>query len=440
MKKVLYIESTAGISGDMSVAALIDLGASFDEIRRVINSIGIEGFTLSYDRVKKAGLDCGSFSVNLDGAHENHDHDMEYLHGHDNDYAHDHAHDHGHDCCHEHNDHHDHNKDHGHHHEHRSLSDVSGIIDGADTSAEVKDLAKKIFGIVAQAESTAHGVPVSEVHFHEVGAVDSIADILAFSVAFRELGITDVIVPYLTEGRGTVRCQHGILPVPVPATSNIIAAENMPLHIMNTEGEFVTPTGAAIACAVCTSHELPDTFRIKKTGIGAGKRNYERPGILRMMIIEDESYTANTDDSLDIGYVYKLETNIDDATGESLGLCMELLMQAGAYDVHFVPVYMKKNRPGVVLYVICSEESLPEMERIIYLNTTTIGIRRLRMERSCLNRRSDVRNTSLGEVRVKVCELYGEESIYPEYESLRDICEKRGLGYTEVYKKVLQEI
>lgn len=460
LKKILYIDSSAGISGDMSVAALIDLGASFNEIRRVLESLHLEGFSVSYEKVEKAGISAGSFSVILDEAHENHDHDMEYLHGHDHDehghrhdehehgYHHDeHEHGHHHDE-HEHGHYHDEHErghhhdehEHGHHHhgEHRGLKEVFEIIESADTSEDVKALAKKIFEIVAEAEGKAHGVEPSEVHFHEVGALDSIADIIAFSVAYNELGFTDVIIPHLSEGKGTVRCRHGILPIPVPAVAQIVSAHSIPLNIMSVNGEFVTPTGAAIAAAIRTGKKLPESFVIKKTGTGAGKRSYERPSILRMMIIEEKEENVYIDENgLDIGYVYKLESNIDDSTGEALGHVMEKLFEAGAYDVHYVPVFMKKNRPGVVLYVICSEKLLSVMERIIYTNTTTIGIRRLKMQRSCLNRRLETRNTGFGEVRVKVCELYGETRVYPEYESIREICERTGRGFTDIYNALI---
>ena len=277
---------------------------------------------------------------------------------------------------------------------------------------------------------------MENVHFHEVGAIDSIADILAFSVAFCELDITDVVVTNLCEGYGTVRCQHGVLPIPVPAVTNIVSHHAIPIKRIDAKGEFVTPTGAAIAAAICTAHELPETYVIKKTGTGAGKRMHEIPSLLRMMLIEDQS----EDESLDIGYIYKLETNIDDSTGEALGYVMDELFTAGAYDVHYVPVFMKKNRPGVVLYVVCSKELLSVMEEIIYKNTTTIGIRRSLMQRSCLNRRIEKRDTSFGQIDVKICEFYGKSRIYPEYESVKSICKNSGLGYSECYARILGEL
>lgn len=313
------MEASSGIAGDMFVAALLDLGADRKVLEKALDSIPAKGFTVEISRVQKAGIDCCDFNVILDKEHENHDHDMAYLygpspvaeehhhgeedhdhhcHGHDGEEDHDHehhchchdgeeGHDHEHHChCHgEEGHHHDH--DHHHHHEHRHLADVEAVIDGTDMTEAARKLAKKIFRIVAEAESKAHNLPIEEVHFHEVGAIDSIVDIIAAAVCFESLGITDVIVPKLSEGTGSVRCQHGVLPVPVPATLNIVTACHMPLEIMEAKGEYVTPTGAAIAAALCTSHSLPASFTIVKTGLGAGKRDYkERTNILRAILID----------------------------------------------------------------------------------------------------------------------------------------------------------
>ena len=316
----------------------------------------------------------------------------------------------------------------------------------------------KIFQILARAEAKAHNVPVEEVHFHEVGAVDSIVDILSVAVCLDNLGITEVIVPVLCEGMGTVRCQHGILPVPVPAVTHIVQQCGLNLRITPVQGELVTPTGAAIVAAVRTSCKLPETFAIEKTGIGAGKRTYECPGILRAMLIHpEESHkpekavgipagnesAANETAKIQTGvtesadcadYIYKLETNIDDCSGEVLGFVMEKLFEAGARDVHYTPVYMKKNRPAWLLTVICKEEDVPGMEALIFAETTSIGIRRARMERTILPRRKRKVMIPFGEVEVKICGSEGAEKCYPEYESLAEICRKTGISYAEAYQ------
>lgn len=284
MNRELYLECYSGISGDMTVAALLDLGADRKVLDKALKSLPVTGFTTRISTVKKSGLRACDFAVLLDAEHENHDHDMEYLYGHTGHEEHDHNH------------HMQEEHDHSHHtqeehlhshpaHEHRGLPEIVHIIEQADMSDHAKELAKKIFGIIAEAEAKAHGVPLEEVHFHEVGAVDSIVDIVSAAVCFDNLGITDVVVSELYEGKGVIRCQHGIIPVPAPAVVHIAQANDLRLHITEDEGEFVTPTGAAIVAAIRTKKELPESFVIEKTGLGAGKRENHRAGILRAMLI-----------------------------------------------------------------------------------------------------------------------------------------------------------
>ena len=487
MGKTLYLETSSGISGDMFVAAMIDLGADPEALERALNSIPADGFMVEISSVKKSGIACCDFNVILDAAHENHDHDMAYLYGpapvssaapqeeahhchgceeeeahhchcHEDEEAH-HCHCHedeeAHHChCHEEEEvphshchgcedeeaHHCHchggeepHHHHEHHHHHgRHLAEILGIIDATDMTDSAKALAGKMFHIVAEAESLAHHMPLEEVHFHEVGAIDSIVDIIAAAVTFDSLGLTDVIIPCLTEGRGTVRCQHGVLPVPVPATMNIIEAYDMPLTIMEAKGEYVTPTGAAIAAAICTTHQLPKAFRIVRTGLGAGKRAYtERTNILRAYLIEGNAMEEGKDE------IVKLETDIDDSTGEALGYTIDRLMQAGALDVHYSPVYMKKNRPAWELTVICKKSRMEELEDIIFKETTTIGIREFpSVMRSILRRNQKQVETPFGIAEVKEVALPGERRFYPEYESVKAIAEKEHLPFAEVYHLV----
>lgn len=276
MKKALYFDCASGISGDMSVAALLDLGADKKMLLDTLDSLNLSGYKIEISEVEKSGIAACDFNVLLDKEHENHDHDMEYLHG-DN-HEHSHA-----ECHHEHE--HQHSA-HTLHHEHRSLPDILTILENSSMTAGAKAMASKIFEILAEGEARAHRVPKEQVHFHEVGAVDSIVDIAAFAICMDFLGYEEVFLPVLKEGQGTIRCQHGILPIPVPATSNIVCAHKLPLSIAPVQGELVTPTGAAIAAAIATSFTLPETFQINKIGVGAGKRNYEVPGILRVMEIQ----------------------------------------------------------------------------------------------------------------------------------------------------------
>ena len=415
MNQTLYLECYSGISGDMMTAALLDLGADEKVLSEALESLPIKGFRTEVTRVSKAGLDACDFHVILDRQHENHDHDMEYLHGH----SHDHSHgDHGH---------------HSHDHEHRGLAEILEILCRAQITDGAREKAVRIFEILAEAEAKAHGTSIEKVHFHEVGAVDSIVDITAAAVCLDNLQIDKVIIPVLCEGSGSVRCQHGVIPVPVPAVTAVTSKYSIPLHMTDVQGELVTPTGAAIAAAIRTSARLPERFVIEKTGIGAGKREYERPSLLRAMLIRETENSSAGD------FIYKLESNIDDCTGEALGYVMEQLMKAGARDVHYTPVFMKKNRPAYQLNVICKEEDIEKLEGIIFRETTTIGIRRQKMERSVLKRQVKTVKTSLGEARIKVCFMENGMRAYPEYESVRELCRKNGLSFQETYQRIAEE-
>ena len=442
MGKCLYLECMSGISGDMMAAALLDLGAGREPLERALRSLPVDGFSVAVSRVKKSGLDVCDFDVRLDAAHENHDHDMEYLfgghspaqeqgngHEHDREHAHgsgSHSHE-GSGCDH---DAHAHDHGHVHPHEHRGMKEILEILSRADMTERARATAVRIFDILADAEAAAHGVDRSEVHFHEVGAVDSIVDIVTAAVCLDDLDVTEVIVPCLCEGSGMVRCQHGLIPIPVPAVVNIARAHALTLKPADVQGELVTPTGAAIAAAVRTSDRLPERFVIEKVGLGAGKRQYERPSILRAMLIADAS--AGSDE------ICKLESNIDDCTGEALGYVMERLFEAGARDVHYTPVFMKKNRPAWQLNVICDPKDRERMEEIIFAETTTIGIRRVNMRRTVLDREKVRVSTALGEAEVKVCRFSGKEKCYPEYDSVKALAQKSGRSFQEVYEMVRQ--
>lgn len=460
----LYLECNTGIAGDMMVAALLDLGADREVLLHVLNSIPADGYKIEMKRVKKGGIDCQDFDVILDHEHENHDHDMAYLHGHEHNHEfehehiheHNHDHEHGHDHEHDHENGHDHehsqnhSHEHMHPHEHRGMREIMDILNQTDMTEHARELAVRIFDILAAAEAKAHAVPVEEVHFHEVGAIDSIVDIVSVAVCIDNLGIKEVIVPKLCEGTGTIRCQHGILPVPVPAVANIVSAHGLTLQIMDVQGEFVTPTGAAIVAALRTSERLPETFKIKKIGIGAGKREYDKPSMLRAMVIEmadkidDKDEISVAPDWMEgaksegagADTIWKLESNIDDCSGENLGYVMEQLFDAGARDVHYHPVYMKKNRPGWQLNVICSEEDVERLETLIFRETTTIGIRKVRMERSILKRETITVETPYGPAKVKRCLIGDEVRNYPEYDSVVKICKKENLPYGEVYQMI----
>ena len=410
MGKTLYLECYSGISGDMTVAALLDLGADQKHLEAALSGLPVQGFRTEVSRVVKSGLDACDFSVILD--QDNHDHDMEYLHGH-SDEKHSHVHKHG--------------------HEHRGMKEIREIIEGSSISTRAKQTALRIFEILAEAESKAHGVPVEEVHFHEVGAVDSIVDIVSIAVCLDDLDVTDVVVPVLYDGTGFIRCQHGQIPVPVPAVVNVAQANHLKLKITDIEGELVTPTGAAVVAAVRTSEKLSEDFEILATGLGAGKRQYRCPGILRAMLIRSVEAEKQESD-----HIWRLETDIDDCSGEAMGHVMQILLENGAREVHYTPVFMKKNRPAYELVVLCKKEKISRMEEIIFTETTTIGIRRSELERTILRRREEEIQTPIGKAQVKICILPNRtERCYPEYESTAVLAKEAGVSFREAYDTVL---
>ncbi len=461
MGKTLYLDCTCGISGDMTVAALLDLGAREEVLRATLDSLPVEGYEVKIGRVLKAGLDCCDFDVVLEPGFENHDHDMAYLHGQDGGHAH------GHDHLHTHPHAHDHarGRSHPHHHAHahRGPADIDAIIDAGEMTPRARALAHRIVDILAHAEAKAHGVPLDEVHFHEVGAVDSVVDIVSVAVAIDDLDIDRVIVPVLKDGRGTIRCEHGVIPVPVPATLNIVEAHGLPLSVCDVEGELVTPTGAAIVAALEAEHELPARFCVKAVGLGAGKRTYERPSLVRALIIEElsgealdptagfqnaagsttpvplgepnpaESEPRPTIDAAMRGPIVRLECDIDDASGEVLAYAADRLREAGAREVHWVPIFTKKGRPAWQLQVIAAIEDAERLEGIIFAETTTIGIRRWLCDRTVLERTWTTVPTPLGEVRTKVVTLPdGSLRAMPEYEDVAAIARRERLPFQTV--------
>ena len=430
MGKILYLECNSGISGDMTVGALLDLGADRQVLENALESLGVDGYHLHFGRKVVSGLDAFDFDVHLeaDGYGHSHAHThrredaYERVDSYEHSEVHEHCHGHKHERSHEHED------GHSHSHTHRNLHDIYHIIDHLDSNERVKEMARTMFRIVAEAESKAHGLPVEQVHFHEVGAIDSIVDIISAAVCIDNLGVDDVVVSALSEGHGHVHCQHGVLPVPVPATANIASSYGLKLHFTDNDGEMVTPTGAAIAAALRTKDRLPASCRLLKIGMGAGNKVFKQANVLRAMLLENSQDEDHT--------MWVLETNLDDCTGEMLGLTMEMLLDAGAADVWYTPIHMKKNRPAYMMSVLCRESSIEAMEEIILTQTTTIGIRRYPTERTVLERSEIQVETSYGPADVKMCAYKGRKFFYPEYESIRRICMEQGADFQTAYHQV----
>ncbi len=440
MGRTLHLDCSSGISGDMTVAALLDLGASRERLEAALASLPVGGFEIAVSRVSKHGLAACDFDVRLDADHENHDHDMAWLYGHEHgeDAEHEHEHDHGR--------HHD--AGHPHHHEHRGLADVLAIINAADLTDRARSTATRIFEILADAEAEAHGTTRDQVHFHEVGAVDSIVDIVSAAVCLDDLDVENVVVPELAEGCGTIRCAHGIIPVPVPAVCAIAGTHGLPLRPTGVRGELVTPTGAAIVAATRTGGELPARYTIKGVGLGAGKRSYEGcSGVLRAMLIdpaeqapglEDGSTAATAAHDTTDDAIWKLECDVDDCTGEALGHVIEALMDAGAREAHCLPLVTKKGRPAWQVQVICGEELRDRLEELLFEETTTIGVRRVKMERTVLPRRTVTVETAFGTLPAKEVVLpSGRTRIYPEDVEVVAAARAAGVSYQEAWRAAM---
>lgn len=395
--KVLYLEGFSGISGDMTVGALLDLGGSREKLENVLKKLPLDGAKIEISRKKSYGLEGCDFDVILP---EHHEHEHHHAHGH------------------------------SHGHVHRHLADIFAILDHAKLPERAESLAKKIFTLLAESEAKAHGISVEEVHFHEVGAVDSIVDIVSAAVLIDDLGITDCIVTGLSEGSGTVHCQHGTLPVPVPAVVNIAERFGIPLRPTDRCGEMITPTGIAIAAALRTRCTLPRTYQILKSGIGLGKRDFGGPNFLRALLISEQEYPEEQ--------IWVLETNIDDSSGETLGYAMEELFSAGAKDVVYLPCYMKKNRPGTLLKVIAEEAKIPALEQVIFRETTAIGLRKYPVERCCMDREILSVDTKFGAVEVKHCTYLEISRFYPEFESVKAAAISSGSALNEVFEEAIR--
>lgn len=458
--RTLYLDASYGISGDMAVAALAELAPESlkQEVLEVLQKLNLAGLKVNFSRRKRGALDCTSFDVELE--HDNHDHDLNYLHhnldhdlpphehthSHDHPHEHEHLHEHPHEYEHLHEHEHPHEHDH-HSHVHRNLHDVTKIINDSSASDKAKALAIKIFSIVAYAEAKAHGASLDEVHFHEVGALDSIADILAFACFYTGLGIEKTIIPSITEGFGKIRCQHGVLEIPVPAVVNIMVEHALPLKFSQIEGELITPTGAAIAAAIRSQEKaLPKEATIVKAGFGAGKRDYAKPTYLRALLLEeasqDTSFIAHAAGEKEI---IKIETNIDDASAENLGFLMEKLFAAKALDVFFTPIFMKKMRPATLITVICESEHFETLKKLLLKESTSIGLRFTTMQRFILPREIITFNSTLGEIKVKQVDLSPLDNTksyryYPEYESIKDLSLKHNLAYVEVLDLVKAQL
>lgn len=384
MNRILYLEGSSGISGDMTVSALLDLGASRKKMEEELKKLPLDGYRLIIGKTQKNGIEACAFYVELDDTVPQ---------------------------------------------PMRNYAQIREMLMQSELDKNVKQLAIHIFVILAKAEAAVHGTDVEHVHFHEVGAVDSIVDIVAAAICFVDLGIEQVAVGTLAEGKGTTWCQHGRIPVPVPATCELLREYGLKIKILDVQGEMITPTGAAIAAAL-RNREMPKEYQIEGVGIGSGEKDFPHANILRAMILREKEEKQ----------IFVLETNVDDCSGELLGYVQGMLLKAGALDVVYRPIYMKKNRPAYQLQIVCRKENIEVLEGIVFRETTTIGIREYPVERNILERKIETIVTPYGEVRVKICRFQQEEYRYPEYDDLCQYCEKSGMTFQQGYEKFIKKI
>ncbi|XEC93565.1 nickel pincer cofactor biosynthesis protein LarC [Paenibacillus tarimensis] len=483
MGKHLYLDCGYGIAGDMMLAALIDAGADIDYITSHLWRLPFDPFELSVAKVVKKGIaakhlvltfpktegqqshpgegsdhglghDTAKDHNHGDKHHHQHDHhehhdDTHYHDDHDHDHSQTHKHDHDHNDHHHHGHHHhghhhhghhhhvhgDHeheNHAHGHRHDHRKAADIIAGIERSELPLRVKSRSILVFRAIAEAEGKIHGLPPEEVHFHEVGAMDSIIDIIGICLALENLDIDSISASPVPTGSGKAKMAHGLYPIPAPATAELLCG--IPLVRLYVTGELTTPTGAGILRALSARFgPLPEGI-IDRIGYGAGTKDFDHPNVLRCFVMSGSGESEK--ESVTI-----LEAQLDDCTGEMMGYTMERLFGAGALDVYFTSVYMKKNRPGVLISVLCKPEHAPICEQLLLTETTTLGVRSSTWSRTILERRHIRADTPFGPVRIKQALRQGiVVHQAPEYEDAAQAARTHGIPLQAVYEEALRAI
>ena len=453
--KILYFDCATGISGNMAIGALLEICDGEQYLRDELAKLEVPGYQLNVIKRDSHGID-GTYvevleantGIPVDAIHDgnknvgssatlglhhghthSHHHELDsspehHSHGHYHDHNHDHSLD---NHCHNHQD--DNDNNHNHNYVHRTYADIKQIIEDSGITEDAKNLSKSMFHKVAVAEAKVHGKPIDEVHFHEVGAIDSIVDIVSVAILMDYIKPDRVISSVVSDGYGTIKCAHGVLSVPVPATSMIYKNEHIRFKQIEVPTELVTPTGAAIISTFAESYGLMPEMNLNKIGIGVGSRNIGGPNTLRVFLGEDVTAEGETQN----GDIIVINSNIDDSSGEDLGYVLEKLMDAGALDVSYSPIFMKKNRPAYRLEVICRAETREKLSEIIFDETTTIGVRYYSVQREELTRVRTLVDTELGCIEAKqVSTASGHTYTYPEYESMKAIASELGISIKSV--------
>jgi uncharacterized protein (TIGR00299 family) protein len=469
--KIAYFDCFSGIAGDMALAALLDCGVPLEELKKGLASLPVEGWDIAAEPVLRSGIHAVSVSITEHGItdeaelaaaaelaaqeHDHHGHDHE--HGHSHEHAHEHGHSHEHEHGHSHDHHHDHDHKHGHAHDHahdhaphehdhehahahhhhgRSMHEIREIIEGSQLSAQVKSTALEIFGKIAVAEAYLHHSTPDEVHFHEIGGLDSLLDIVGVAWCLDYLGVEALYSSALPLSSGFVNCAHGKMPVPAPATLEML--KNVPWIPTEVRGELVTPTGAGILAALSKGYGTSPALTIEKIGLGAGKKEFsDRPNILRVTVGEaaqSHNEHSQNDQGLERSTLALLETNIDDMNPQLFEAVFESAFTAGALDVWAEPITMKKGRPAQKLSVLCEQHQKDDVLKAIFRETTTLGVRIQSIERVGLKRHFETVSTRFGEVRVKVAS-WPEVNLrrsHPEWEDVKALAQQHNVPAREV--------
>ena len=460
----LYLEPFSGLSGDMLNALLLDLGADRKHLEEALKTISLDGYHLHVDRIAKSSIWGTDFDVHMEHGekdhgiagdfdhHHDHDHHHHHDHNHEHEHTHaheEHTHEHSHSHDHDHHEHehthdgHSHEHTHSHHHHHgevRGLKEIETIILSSGTSDFVKEKSLEVFRDIAQAEANVHQMPVEEIHFHEVGATDSIIDIMSFFILWETLDIDAVYSTAVTEGSGTITVAHGVMPVPVPAVMQLRLGTSIPFsQDFDIHTELVTPTGLALFKAIHPVFAQPSNLTATKVGYGFGKRDTGKFNALRGTLLEKTTHshqvvTSNNDE------IIQIDTTIDDQSGEELGYIMSLLLEEGALDVHYTPVYTKKNRPATHLTLLIQEGDLERFTAILFEQTSTIGFRFQNVQRKVMTRTFETQHTSLGAVKVKKNQYGTVTKSTLEYEDCARIAKETGLSIQAVYQQLTKEL
>lgn len=413
----LYFECNMGASGNMIMAALYELLPDKSTFQQKMESLKLPGVVLNYSESTKCGITGTHITVKVDGIEDTSDD----VHSHGN---HDHHHEHDHEHHHEHHHHHEHD-DKKYKGRRYSYQEILELIKSLELPEKVKQNAAGIYMILGEAEAKVHGTSLDEIHFHEVSSIDAIVDVVGCSILIDMLGVTDVTASPIHVGYGMIRCEHGILPVPAPATAEIL--HGIPIYSGRIEGELCTPTGAAILKRFSKSFGNMPAMEVSRIGYGMGTKDFEAANCLRVFLYNDATGSENKD------VVYEISCNLDDMTPEAIGAAFDVLLESGALDVYTTSIMMKKNRPAVKLSCLCTENTSDTLAELMIKHTTTLGIRTVKYDRLVMERSTQTVRTEYGDIRIKHANGFGIKKIKPEYDDVQAAAKKHHVTFQTVY-------